>query len=51
MNREWHARNPMPPKATVEQRVQWHKEHQKHCACREIPKSLVPYFKPRAKSE
>ena len=46
MNGEWHAAHPMPPKATLEQRVQWHKEHQKHCACREVPKSLAPYFKP-----
>lgn len=45
MNKEWHAKNQMPKKATLEQRVQWHKEHRKHCACREVPKSLAAYFK------
>ena len=40
MNKPWHAENKMPPKATLEQRIQWHKEHQKHCACRGIPKTL-----------
>jgi len=45
MNKEWHAKNEMPRKATLEQRIRWHKEHQKHCACRNVPKSLAPYFK------
>ena len=47
MNKAWHAENPMPAKATLEQRIQWHREHQLQCACREVPKSLVPYMKPR----
>jgi len=46
MNRGWHAKNPMPPNATVEQRIRWHKEHQKRCSCRGIPKSLENYIKP-----
>jgi hypothetical protein len=44
MNKLWHAQNKMPPKATLEQRIQWHKEHQKHCDCREVPRSLLPYI-------
>ena len=47
MNKEWHAKNTMPAKATLEQRIQWHREHQKQCACREIPKSLQSYIKPK----
>jgi hypothetical protein len=47
MNKEWHAENKMPAKATLEQRIQWHREHQLHCACREAPKSLLPYIKPK----
>jgi hypothetical protein len=46
MNKQWHAENTMPPKATLEQRIQWHKEHQIHCACREVPKNLQPSIKP-----
>ena len=45
MNKLWHAENKMPPKATPEQRIQWHKEHQKHCACREVSKSLLSRIK------
>jgi len=45
MNKDWHERNKMPPKATLEQRIKWHGEHKKHCACREAPKSLLPYLK------
>jgi hypothetical protein len=45
MNKLWHSQNPMPPKATLDQRIQWHREHLKQCACREVPKSLVPYIK------
>jgi hypothetical protein len=44
MNKPWHDKNKMPPKATLEQRINWHKEHQEHCACREAPKSLLKYF-------
>jgi hypothetical protein len=45
MNKEWHAKNPMPSKATQEQRIVWHREHQQQCACREVPKSLRPHIK------
>lgn len=45
MNKEWHAKNPMPSTATLEQRVDWHREHKKHRACREVPKSLLPYMR------
>jgi len=27
--------------ATRSQRIEWHREHQEHCTCRPIPKSLV----------
>ena len=49
MNKEWHAKNPMPPKATLEQRIQWHSEHRKQCACREVPKSLLAYIETKKK--
>jgi hypothetical protein len=45
MNKLWHTQNKMPPKATLEQRIQWHREHQLHCACREVPKSLLSFMK------
>jgi hypothetical protein len=44
MNKLWHQENRMPVKATLEQRIVWHREHQRHCDCREAPKSLQPYL-------
>jgi len=34
INREWHEAHPMPPRATDEQRGQWHSEHVEACGCR-----------------
>lgn len=44
MNKEWHAKNKMPLKATLEQRIHWHREHQKHCACRRVPKGISQHL-------
>ena len=41
MNREWHDMHKMPEKATVNERIQWHMEHAKNCACRPIPEGLL----------
>ncbi|MBI5471646.1 MAG: nucleotidyltransferase family protein [Ignavibacteriae bacterium] len=30
----------MPKNPTIEQRLKWHREHEKHCACRPRPKEL-----------
>jgi hypothetical protein len=40
LNAEWHREHRMPEKPTQEQRLQWHLEHQQHCGCRPMPKSL-----------
>jgi hypothetical protein len=40
MNKAWHAANPMPLKATLDQRIHWHAEHTRTCACRPVPDSL-----------
>lgn len=44
MNKVWHETNKMPPRATLQQKIDWHKNHKEHCACREVPKSLLKYF-------
>jgi len=41
MNREWHKLHTMPTGATTEQRIEWHLEHSKNCACRPFPKGLM----------
>jgi hypothetical protein len=41
LNKEWHKAHPMPMKSTLDQRVEWHLEHQKHCGCRkELPRTI-----------
>ena len=41
INKEWHDKNIMPKNATFDQRVKWHMEHRKNCACRPIPAKLL----------
>lgn len=41
---EWHLSHKMPKKPTLEQRLAWHKEHLKHCGCRPVPLTLIPYL-------
>jgi hypothetical protein len=40
LNKEWHLANRMPAKPTLDQRIAWHLEHKKNCACRDIPEKL-----------
>jgi hypothetical protein len=40
MNKAWRPANPMPSKATLDQRIRWHAEHARACACRPIPDNL-----------
>lgn len=41
LNREWHDAHPMPPNASMDQRVEWHLEHARQCGCRDIPATVV----------
>jgi hypothetical protein len=45
INAEWHKKNPMPRNPSLEQRLKWHKEHAKECACRPIPENLAQGMK------
>ena len=48
INKEWHLANKMPKNPTFEQRVKWHKEHNKNCQCRPgFPKKLAEEMKKR----
>jgi hypothetical protein len=37
----------MPKNATTEQRIAWHLQHQRNCACRPIPPKLLAVMKAR----
>jgi hypothetical protein len=47
LNKAWHAKNRMPARATLEERIQWHLEHRKRCGCRPIPAKLAETMKAR----
>ncbi len=40
INKEWHLKNRMPRNATLQQRINWHLEHLKHCTCRDMPENI-----------
>jgi hypothetical protein len=41
LNKAWHEKHRMPPRATLEQRIRWHLQHRRHCSCRPIPPKLA----------
>ncbi|MES1205731.1 MAG: DUF1801 domain-containing protein [Pseudomonadota bacterium] len=41
MNSDWHKRHRLPKGSTLAQRIAWHLEHQKRCACRPVPATLA----------
>ena len=54
MNSEWHKRHVLPRNATMPERIAWHREHEKQCACRPIPPKLrerIAHAEPSAKTK
>jgi uncharacterized protein YdhG (YjbR/CyaY superfamily) len=41
MNSEWHTKHVLPKSASLDERIAWHRDHQKRCACRPIPPQLA----------
>lgn len=41
MNTEWHQAHPEPRKASLAQRVSWHRLHAENCDCRPIPPDIM----------
>lgn len=48
INAAWHTANRMPKNPTLEQRIDWHTEHTRHCACRPAPEKLRAEMKKRS---
>jgi len=46
MNLKWHERHVLPKRASLQQRIEWHREHQAECACRPIPARLLEQMQP-----
>lgn len=45
INREWHLAHKMPKNPTPEQRIEWHREHAKHCTCWPMPPKILAEIK------
>jgi hypothetical protein len=41
LNASWHAKHPMPKRATLTERVRWHVAHAKACGCRPMPRTVT----------
>src|SRR5271167_224017 len=41
MNAEWHKKHALPKGASLDERIAWHREHERRCACRPIPPKLL----------
>ena len=41
MNSDWHKKHVLPKAASLDERIAWHREHRKRCACRPIPQKLL----------
>lgn len=51
INKEWHLKNRMPKSPTLDERINWHIEHSKNCACREMPESIRIEIEKRKKGK
>ena len=51
MNAPWHDAHPMPPRATLDQRVAWHVAHAKACRRRPMPATVVAKLKRRGRTQ
>jgi uncharacterized protein (DUF1697 family) len=40
LNAAWHEKHPLAKRATLAQRIAWHREHEQRCGCRPMPAKL-----------
>lgn len=41
LNKDWHLAHRMPKNTKLQQKIDWHIEHQKKCSCRSIPQKIL----------
>jgi hypothetical protein len=49
INAAWHKSHRMPKNPTLQQRIDWHTAHAKHCSCRPIPAKLAEQIRAQGK--
>ncbi|NMB56559.1 hypothetical protein GYA19_01305 [Candidatus Beckwithbacteria bacterium] len=47
INAKWHLSHKMPKNPTLDQRVEWHVQHAKHCFCRPLGGKILEEIKKR----
>lgn len=47
LNAEWHRAHRMPKNPSLDQRILWHAEHTKQCACRKPTGKILDELKKR----
>lgn len=46
LNAGWHKKHPLPKNPTLQQRIDWHLEHNRNCGCRPgLPEKLKQQMK------
>jgi len=45
INKNWHLKNKMPRNPTPKEKLRWHLEHAKNCACRPLTKEFLTKLK------
>lgn len=48
INGTWHRAHPMPTNPSLDERIEWHKEHAQQCGCRPIPEGIKQAIAERA---
>lgn len=48
MNSAWHKANRMPKNASVDEKVDWHRDHALNCGCRRMPEAIRKILEERA---
>jgi hypothetical protein len=41
INKAWHEKHRMPKNASLEEKIEWHTGHAKHCNCRDSKTHLL----------
>jgi hypothetical protein len=47
INKAWHLAHKMPKNPSLDQRVEWHVEHARHCSCRKLEGKILEEIKKR----
>jgi len=47
INKDWHLAHKMPKNPSLDQRINWHVEHARHCTCRPLGGKILEEIQKR----